>query len=73
MKHTPPEAEKKLGKDLETFAQLPVKTKELEELQQQAEKATGAEHAALHKIIRDKAKQDTARLENAQSPPPSLG
>jgi len=65
MKPTPPEAEKKLGKDLETFAQLPVKTKELEELQQQAEKATGAEHAALHKIIRDKAKQDTARLEDS--------
>ena len=30
----------------------------------QAEKATGAEHAALHKIIRDKARQDTARLED---------
>jgi hypothetical protein len=65
MKPTPPEAEKKLGKDLETFAPLPVKTKELEELQHQAEKATGAEHAALHKIIRDKAKQDATRLEDS--------
>ncbi|MDP1589683.1 MAG: hypothetical protein Q8M07_18160 [Prosthecobacter sp.] len=62
MKPTPPEAQKKLGKDLETFAQLPVKTKELEELQHKAEKATGEEQAALHQMIRDKARQDTARL-----------
>lgn len=66
MKPTPPEAEKKLGKDLETFAQLPVKTKELEDLQHQAEKATGEEQAALHEVIRDKSRQDTVLLEEAQ-------
>lgn len=63
MKPTPPEAEKKLGKDLETFAQLPVKIKELEELQHQSEKTTGEEQTALQQMIRDKARQDTARLE----------
>ncbi|MCX6837584.1 MAG: hypothetical protein NTX35_07200 [Verrucomicrobia bacterium] len=39
MKPTPPEAEKKLGKDLEDFAQHPAKTKELEKLQDQTDKA----------------------------------
>ncbi len=54
MSTTSPEAEKKLGKDLETFEQLPVKTKELEALQEKAEKTTGTEKAALHQDIRDK-------------------
>ena len=56
MKPAPPAAEKKLGTDLQTFEQLPTKTKELELLQDQAEKATGPEHAALHRAIRDKSK-----------------
>jgi hypothetical protein len=37
----------------------------LGELQEQAEKAAGAEYAALHKIIRDKAKQNATRLEDS--------
>lgn len=56
MKPAPPAAEKKLGTDLKTFEQLPAKTKELELLQDQAEKAVGAEHAALHQKIREKSK-----------------
>ena len=65
MKPTPPETEKKLGKGFENFAQPPAKTKELGELQDQTEKAASAECAALHKIIRDKAKQNATRLENS--------
>lgn len=56
MKPEPPAVEKKLGTDLKTFEQLPAKTKELELLQDQAEKAAGPEHAALHQKIRDKSK-----------------
>jgi hypothetical protein len=54
MKPTLPEAEKKLVKDIQTFEQLPAKTRELEVLQEQAEKTTGTENAALHQTIRDK-------------------
>ncbi|MFZ2280457.1 MAG: hypothetical protein WAW39_21850 [Prosthecobacter sp.] len=54
MKPEPPAAEKKLGTDLKTFEQLPAKTKELELLQDQAEKTAGPEHTALHQKIRDK-------------------
>lgn len=66
MKPMPPEAGKELGKDLETFEQLPVKTKELEMLQEQAEKTTGTENAALHRKIRHKAGQATAPLEDSK-------
>ena len=48
--------EKDLGKDLKTFEQLPAKTKELEILQHQTEKATGQENLALHKLILEKSK-----------------
>ena len=54
MKPEPQETEKDLGKDLKAFEQLPGKTKELLLLNDQAEKATGKESAALHKMIRDK-------------------
>ena len=50
------EAERDLGKDLKTFEQLPAKTKELELLMDQAEKATGPEGLALNRLIRAKAK-----------------
>lgn len=62
MKPAPPEAEKKLGKDLKAFEQLPAKTKELEVLQEQAEKTTGAKLATLHEEIRDKAQQQAVHL-----------
>jgi len=56
MKPESPAVEKKLGTDLKTFEHLPTKTKELEMLQDRAEKAVGPEHAALHQAIRDKSK-----------------
>jgi hypothetical protein len=56
MKDKPPEAEKDFAKDLKTFEQLPARTKELDVLKDQAEKATGQESVALNKIIRDKSK-----------------
>ena len=50
-----PKADKDFGQDLKTFEQLPAKTKELELLKDQAEKATGVESVALNKRIRDRA------------------
>jgi hypothetical protein len=52
----PPATEKDLGQDLKTHEALPAKSKELELLQHQAEKATGRENLALHKIIKEKTK-----------------
>lgn len=43
-----------LSQDLATFDALPAKTKELDLLQDRAEKATGLESAALNQLIRDK-------------------
>ena len=57
MKSLPPKTEKDLGKDLMTHARVPAKTKELELLQHQVEKATGKEAIALNKIIAEKYKQ----------------
>lgn len=62
MKPEPPKIEKDLGNDLKTFEQLPAKTKELELLKDQAEKATGQRSVALNEMIRDKSKQGTPRL-----------
>lgn len=45
-----------LAKDLKTFEKLPVKTKELVLLKDQAEKTTGPESGALDKEIRDKSR-----------------
>ena len=56
MNPEPPKTEKDHGKDLKLFEELPAKSKELELLKDQAEKATGEESAALNKLIRDKAK-----------------
>lgn len=56
MNPPPPETEKDLGKDLQTHAELPAKTKELELLQHHADKATGHETIALNKIIAEKSK-----------------
>jgi hypothetical protein len=56
MKPEPQEIKKDFGKDLKTFEQLPAKTKELELLKDQAEKANGQESVALNKMIRDKSK-----------------
>lgn len=50
-----PEPKMDLAKDLAQFERLPAKTKELELLQDRAEKATGLESAALNQLIRDKA------------------
>lgn len=62
MKPEPPETEKDFGKDLKAFEQLPAKTKELLLLKDQAEKSTGQESVALHKVIRDKSKEGDPRL-----------
>jgi len=56
MKPKPQESEKDLGKDLKTFEQLPVKTKELLILQDQTEKSTGQEKIDIDKKTRDKSK-----------------
>jgi|GEM_PF-835793 hypothetical protein len=66
MKPEPPETEKDFGKALKTFEQLPAKTKELELLKDQAEKATGQESVDLHKMTRDKSKQGDPRLSGSQ-------
>ena len=58
-KPMPPEPEKNeknFSKDLQTFEQLPAKTKELELLKDQEEKVTGEERVTLNKVIRDKSK-----------------
>ena len=60
MKTAPQSTENDLGQDLKTHEALPAKTKELELLQHQAEKATGWENLALHKIITEKTKQTAA-------------
>jgi hypothetical protein len=54
MKPEPLEAKKDFGKDLKTFEQACAKTKALELLQNQAEKASGQERISLEKKIQDK-------------------
>ncbi len=54
MKPRPNNTEKDLGKDMKTFEQQPTKTKELEILQLQSEKATGPESLTLQKLIKEK-------------------
>ncbi|MDZ4743350.1 MAG: hypothetical protein SGI98_08035 [Verrucomicrobiota bacterium] len=56
MKQKPQEPSKDLGKDLKKFERLPVKTKELLILEDQAEKSTGPEKIDLDKKVRDKSK-----------------
>jgi hypothetical protein len=55
MNSQPEETEKELGPDLKTFESQRAKTKELEILQDQAEKAVGEKKAQIHREIRDKA------------------
>jgi ferritin-like metal-binding protein YciE len=52
---TTPDTQPRLGQDLETFEQLPAKTKELEVLQDQAQKTIGKESLALNQKIGNKA------------------
>lgn len=56
MKPNPKDTEKNFTEDTKTFEELPVKTKELHVLTDQAEKATGQENADLHQEIREKSK-----------------
>jgi hypothetical protein len=67
MKTEPQATEKDLGQDLKTHEELPAKIKELELLQHRAEKATGRENLALHKIITEKSKQ-AAVSQSPQTP-----
>jgi len=72
MKPRAPQSEKEFGKDMKTFEQLPLRTKELELLQHQAEKATGQARVALDTVIREKAKQaasDLPVMDKANSTP----
>jgi len=72
MKQEPSQTEKEFGKDMKTFEQLPLTTKELELLQHQAEKATGQARVALDTAIREKAKQaasDLPLMDEANSTP----
>jgi|APMed6443717190_1056831.scaffolds.fasta_scaffold1158216_1 hypothetical protein len=62
MNQEPPQVEPRLGDDLKTFEQLPAKTKELEELQDQSQKTTGKENLALQHKIQAKAAQTTKLL-----------
>lgn len=50
----PAATEKKSGRDLATFAQLPKNTKDLLNLKEQAEKTTGPAQVAITKQIEDK-------------------
>jgi hypothetical protein len=54
MKPEPLKAKKDFGKDLKTFEQACAKTKELELLKDQDEKASGRERIYLDKKIQDK-------------------
>lgn len=56
-----PETKPNLGKDMEAFEALPIKTQELAALQEQAEKTTGTKKVALHKKIRHQSGQATGR------------
>jgi hypothetical protein len=56
MKLEPQETKKNFVKDQKTFDQLPVKTKELQILKDQAEKSTGQENVDLNEVIREKSK-----------------
>lgn len=56
MKPKRPKSEKDPAQDLETFEGLPVKTKELSRLQDQAEKSTGQEKEAVNKKIEEKSR-----------------
>ena len=72
MKQDSPQTEKDFGRDMRTFELLPARTKELELLQQQAEKATGQEGLDLNAVIREKAKQaasDVPPMDKANSIP----
>jgi len=72
MNQDSPETEKDFGEDLKTFEELPARTKELELLQHQAEKATGEASVALNAAIREKAKQaasDLPLIDKANSTP----
>jgi len=62
MKPEPQQTKKDAGNDLKSFEQLPVNTKELLVLQDQAEKATGQESVVLNKKIRDKSEEADPRL-----------
>jgi ferritin-like metal-binding protein YciE len=59
-----PKTQPRLDQDLETFEQLPAKTKELEVLQDQAQKTIGKENLAMNQKIRDKTE---AKLSTKQS------
>lgn len=62
MKQEVPQTEKEFGRDMQTFEQLPARTKELNLLQHRAEKATGQEGVALNAAIREKTKQVASDL-----------
>ena len=61
MKTFAKKTETNFSKDLKTFDKLPVQTKELVMLKDDAEKGTGQESVALHKKIQAKAQQETPR------------
>lgn len=56
MKPDPKDIEKNFKEDLKTFEKLPIKTRELHILTEQAEKATGRVNADLQQEIREKSK-----------------
>ncbi len=58
MKPKPTEPEKQPSKDLETFEELPEKTKELHRLSEEAEKETGKDREALDRAIQTKSKRN---------------
>lgn len=64
MKTKRPNPEKDFGKDLKTFEQLPVETKELLVLADQEEKSSGPGKLALHKQAQSKSK-----AKNSQAAP----
>jgi len=62
MKPEPLDSKKDFGKDLKTFEQVCVKTKELELLKDLDEKAIGQERLSLEKKIQDKSRLAPACL-----------
>jgi len=57
MKPEPQDTKKNLTKDLTTFEQLPVETKELHVLSDQAEKSSGRKRAVIQRLIQKKSRK----------------
>jgi hypothetical protein len=66
MKPEPQRTEKYFGNDFKMLTQLPVETRGLELLREQALRASGQEITDLYQMLRDKCRQDAPRLSGSR-------